>query len=173
MQIVVMMGRSYPTVISATDWLDAGGWSAICPVVHGCCSGDSRLLSQTQKNTIQCHIIGKRRAHIKMDFSLWSRVGAGQLIGKENSIHLPTRSIGRYLTRWGFTLHKPVKRAYQQSLALLPASLQGEKPTIKQPAKAETTVFLQDILGFMRLEFLFCKVHFATNEHTRHQLRMR
>jgi transposase len=59
------------------------------------------------------------------------------LIEQEFDIKLPVRSIGKYLTRWGFTPQKPIKRAYEQSPAAVQAWLQGEYPGIEQRARAE------------------------------------
>ena len=72
-----------------------------------------------------------------MDFSLWSRAAVGQLIEQEFGIKLQVRSIGKYLTRWGFTPQKPIKRAYEQSPAAMQAWLEGEYPAIEQRASAE------------------------------------
>jgi hypothetical protein len=47
------------------------------------------------------------------------------------------RSVGKYLTRWGFTPQKPIKRAYEQSPAAVQAWLEGEYPAIEQRARAE------------------------------------
>lgn len=52
-------------------------------------------------------------------------------------IKLQVRSIGKYLTRWGFTPQKPIKRAYEQSPATVQAWLEGEYPGIEQRARAE------------------------------------
>jgi transposase len=137
MQIVTMTGLSYPTVRSAIDLFEAGGWSAIRPAVRGRTRGDGRVLSQAQEDTIQRLIIDKRPEQLKMDFSLWSRAAVGQLIEQEFGIKLQVRSIGKYLTRWGFTPQKPIKRAYEQSPAAVQAWLEGEYPGIEQRARAE------------------------------------
>lgn len=47
------------------------------------------------------------------------------------------RSIGKYLTRWGFTSQKPIKRAYEQSPEAVQAWLEGEYPAIEQRARRE------------------------------------
>ena len=60
-----------------------------------------------------------------------------QLIEQEFDIKLPVRSVVKYLTRWGFTPQKPIKRAYEQSPAAVQAWLQGEYPAIEQRARAE------------------------------------
>jgi hypothetical protein len=95
------------------------------------------VLSQAQEDTIQCMIIDKRPEQLKMDFSLWSRAAVGQLIEQQFGIKLQVRSIGKYLTRWGFTPQKPIKRAGEQSPAAVQAWLEGEYPSIEQRARAE------------------------------------
>lgn len=137
MQIVTMTGLSYPSVRGAIDLFEAGGWSAIRPALRGRARGDGRVLSVAQEGAIQRMIIDKRPEQLKMDFSLWSRAAVGQLIEQEFGIKLQARSVGKYLTRWGFTPQKPIKRAYEQSPAAVQAWLQGEYPGIEQRARAE------------------------------------
>lgn len=137
MQIVGMTGMSYPTVRATIDLFEAGGWPAIRPGLRGRNRGDGRTLSQAQEEAIQRMIIDKRPEQLKMEFSLWSRAAVGQLIEQEFGIKLQVRSIGKYLTRWGFTPQKPIKRAYEQSATAVQAWLEGEYPAIEQRAKRE------------------------------------
>jgi transposase len=137
MQIVDMTGLSYPPVRAAIDLYEAGGWSAIRPTRRGRARGDGRVLSPAQEETIQRLIIDKRPEQLKMDFHLWSRAAVMQLIEQEFAIKLQVRSVGKYLTRWGFTPQKPIKRAYEQSPAAVQAWLEGEYPAIEQRARAE------------------------------------
>ena len=137
MQIVAMTGLSYPTVRSTIDLFEAGGWSAIRPALRGRSRGDGRTLSQAQEGTVQSLIIDKRPEQLKMDFCLWSRAAVGQLINQEFGIKLQVRSIGKYLTRWGFTPQKPIKRAYEQSPQAVQAWLEGQYPAIEQRARRE------------------------------------
>jgi len=137
MQIVAMTGLSYPTVRATIDMYEAGGWSAIRPALRGRNRGDGRTLSQAQEEAIQRMIIDKRPEQLKMEFSLWSRAAVGQLVEQEFGIRLQVRSIGKYLTRWGFMPQKPIKRAYEQSPTAVRAWLEGEYPAIEQRAKRE------------------------------------
>jgi transposase len=137
MQIAQMTGLSYPTVRATIDRFEAGGWAAIRPALRGRNRGDGRVLSQAQEAAVQRMIIDERPEQLKMDFSLWSRAAVGQLIEQEFGIKLQTRSIGKYLARWGFTPQKPIKRAYEQSPAAVQAWLEGEYPAIEQRAKAQ------------------------------------
>ena len=103
MQIVAMAGLSYPPVRAAIDLFESGGWAAIKPVLRERSRGDVRVLSAAQEEAAQRLIIDKRPEQLKMDFSLWSRAAVGQLIEQEFGIKLQVRSIGKCLTRWGFT----------------------------------------------------------------------
>jgi len=137
MQIVAMTGLSYPPVRAAIDLFEAGGWAAIRPALRGRSPGDGRVLSAVQEEAVQRLIIDKRPEQLKMDFSLWSRAAVGQLIEQEFGIKLQVRSIGKYLTRWGFTPQKPIKRAYEQSPEAVQNWLQGEYPAIEHRARVE------------------------------------
>lgn len=137
MQIVAMTGLSYPTVRAAIDRFESGGWTNVRPTRRGRIKGDGRVLSAAQEEAIQRMIIDKRPEQLKMDFSLWSRAAVAQLIEQEFGIKLQVRSIGKYLTRWGFTPQKPIKRAYEQSPAAVRAWIEGEYPGIEQRARAE------------------------------------
>lgn len=137
MQIVAMTGLSYPTVRAAIDRFESGGWTNVRPTRRGRIKGDGRVLSAAQEQAIQRMIIDKRPEQLKMDFSLWSRAAVAQLIEQEFGIKLQVRSIGKYLTRWGFTPQKPIKRANEQSPAAVRAWIEGEYPGIEQRARAE------------------------------------
>jgi transposase len=137
MQILAMTGLSYPTVRAAIDRFESGGWTNVRPTRRGRIKGDGRVLSAAQEQAIQRMIIDKRPEQLKMDFSLWSRAAVAQLIEQEFGIKLQVRSIGKYLTRWGFTPQKPIKRAYEQSPAAVRAWIEGEYPGIEQRARAE------------------------------------
>jgi transposase len=90
-----------------------------------------------QEETIQRTIIDKRPEQLKMGFFLWSRAAVGQLIEQGYGIKLHVRSVGKYLTRWGFTPQKPIKRVYEQSPEAVQAWLEGEYPAIEQRARRE------------------------------------
>ena len=137
MQIVAMTGLSYPPVRAAIDLFESGGWAAIRPALRGRSRGDGRVLSAAQEEAVQRLIIDKRPEQLKMDFSLWSRAAVGQFIEQEFGIKLQVRSVGKYLTRWGFTPQKPIKRAYEQSPEAVQNWLQGEYPAIEQRARVE------------------------------------
>ena len=47
------------------------------------------------------------------------------------------RTAGEYLKRWGFTPHKPLKRAYEQRPAEVQKWLNEEYPAIAKEAKLQ------------------------------------
>ncbi len=59
------------------------------------------------------------------------------LIKESYNIDLPIRTMGNYLKRWGFTLQKPVTRAYERNEKHVQKWLNEGYPTIKEIAKKE------------------------------------
>jgi hypothetical protein len=60
-----------------------------------------------------------------------------QRLDNERGSKLQVRSIGKYLTRWGFTPHVPIKPPYEQKPSAVRVCLEGEYPAIEQRARAE------------------------------------
>jgi transposase len=137
MQIVTMVGLSYPAVRTAIDLFVQGGWPALRPAGRGRESGQGRLLTDAQEQLIQRAIIDKRPEQLKLDFYLWSRSAVAQLIEQECGLKLSARTVGKYLKRWGFTPQKPIKKAYEQRPEAVQAWLDEHYPAIADKAKAE------------------------------------
>ena len=110
MAIVGMTGLSYPAVRLAIDLYEEGGYAALKPTPRGRSSGDGRTLTAEQEEAIRRTICDKRPEQLKMEFALWNRAAVMQLIEREHGIKLSVRGVGNYLTRWGFTPQRPVKR---------------------------------------------------------------
>ena len=137
MQIVAATGLSWPGVRAALDLFERGGMSALKPAVRGTKPGTGRSLTAEQERTIQRIICDKRPEQLKMDFALWSRAAVMQLIEHECGVKLHVRSVGKYLTRWGFTPQKPIKKAYEQRPEAVQKWLDEEYPAIDERAKTE------------------------------------
>lgn len=60
-----------------------------------------------------------------------------QAIQQKFGVALPVRTMGHYLKRWGFTVQKPIKRAYEQRPEAIAAWLKTEYPRMKRRALAE------------------------------------
>ena len=137
MRIVSLSGLSYPTVRATIERYDEGGAAAIKPARRGKRAGQGRSLSVAQEASIQRTICDKRPEQLKMEFALWSRAAVMQLIDRECGITLSVRGVGTYLSRWGFTPQKPIKKAYEQRPEAVQAWLTEQYPEIEQRAKAE------------------------------------
>lgn len=72
-----------------------------------------------------------------MDFALWNRAAVMQLIERTYGITLSVRGVGNYLSRWGFTPQKPIKKTYEQRPEAVQAWLDEHYPEIERRAKAE------------------------------------
>src|SRR4030065_2324832 len=74
---------------------------------------------------------------LKLPFYLWTREAVAQLIEKRFGIQLSIWTVGRYLSRWGFTPQKPVRRAFEQNPEKVRRWLKEEYPLIVRLSKRE------------------------------------
>jgi transposase len=85
---------------------------------------------------------------LKLPFYLWTRQAVAQLIENEFGIRLSVWTVGRHLSRWGFTPQKPVRRAYEQNPAAVESWLYRDYPIIKKCAKKEKAlIYWGDEMG--------------------------
>ena len=52
---------------------------------------------------------------LKLPFYLWTRAAVQLMIKREYGVRLSLTAVGGYLTRWGLTIQRPVKRAYERN----------------------------------------------------------
>jgi len=52
---------------------------------------------------------------LNIDSALWTRQAVQSLIAAKCGVEMSIRTVGEYLKRWGYTLQKPLKRAYEQN----------------------------------------------------------
>ncbi len=100
-------------------------------------TGEGRRLSQAQELRIQKDIIERLPDQLKLPFALWSADAVRQLIKQYFLLDMPIRTVRSYLSRWGFTPQRPVKRAYEQQPKQVMEWLNQSYPFIKQRAKEE------------------------------------
>jgi len=127
-------------VLTVGNWIrvyQSGGWAALKSKPKGRPEGSGRSLDPSQELQIQRLLVDKTPDQLKLRYALWTREAVQQLIGAETGIKLTTRAVGNYLKRWGFTVQKPKKRAYEQRPAEVQKWLQEEYPAIKARAKEE------------------------------------
>jgi len=121
----------------AIDLYEEGGYAALKPTARGRTLGDGRTLTAEQEAVIRRTICDKRPEQLKMEFALWNRAAVMQLIERDYGIKLSVRGVGNYLSRWGFTPQKPIKKAYEQRPEAVQAWLDEQYPEIEKRAKAE------------------------------------
>jgi transposase len=99
--------------------------------------GDCRTLSQGQEREIQKAIKDRCPDQMKLPFALWTRMAVQQLIEQLYAIHMPIRTVGEYLKRWGFTPQKPLTKAYEKNPKAVKKWLDEEYPAIAERANIE------------------------------------
>jgi len=85
---------------------------------------------------------------LKLPFYLWTREAVVQLIEQRFGIRLSIWTVGRYLSRWGFTPQKPVRRAYEQNPEAVQSWLEKDYPMVQKQAKKEKAlIYWGDEMG--------------------------
>jgi len=131
------VGANRNTVSSWCGKYAIDGASAMQSRPRGRKKGEKRHLSEEQERDIQHCLIDKTPDQYKLTFALWTRAAVRQLIELRTGIRMPVRTVGLYLSRWGFTPQKPLKRAYEQRQEAVRRWHEEEYPAIVAKAKAE------------------------------------
>jgi len=93
---------------------------------------------QGAQAAIICNIIRDRTPdQLNFPFYLWTREAVQRLIYERFGIQLAIRTVGDYLARWGFTVQKPIVRAYERNEAAIQRWLDEDYPAIAARAKRE------------------------------------
>jgi transposase len=114
-----------------------GGKKAITILAQGRREGEKRTLTEEQEREVRRLIIDKTPDQLKFPFALWTRKAVQELIQRKYGTVMPIRTVGEYLSRWGFTPQKPVKRAKEQNTEAVNRWLKIEYPKIAGRAKEE------------------------------------
>ena len=114
-----------------------GGKRAIAILPQGRREGQKRSFSVEQEGAIQRLLIDKTPEQLKFPFALWTREAVKELIRRQSTINMPIRTVGEYLSRWGFTPKKPAKLSREQNPKVVEDWLNTEYPEIVKMAKKE------------------------------------
>jgi transposase len=110
--------------------------------------GSGTLLTPKQAATIRNLVIDKCPEQLKLPFFLWTRDAVRELIARKFGITVSIRTAGNYLRAWGFTVQKPIRRAYEQNSAAVQRWLTEDYPAIQRRAKAEKAlIYWGDEMG--------------------------
>ena len=122
-----------------------GGMEALKPKKRGRKKGEKRILTDEQEKEIQKIIVDKDPMQFKMKECMWTRGAISELIYQKYGIKIKLSTLGYYLQRWGFSVQRPVKRAYKQDQEKIDQWLNNEFPGITAQAKAENAeIFFGD-----------------------------
>ena len=136
-EISEIVGLSQPHISTIWQKYQRGGLDAIKPGVRGRRHGEQRELSAEQEAGIQKLLVDKTPDQLKLAFALWNREAVRLAIKHLYGKDVPLRTITDYLSRWGFTPQKPVKRAYEQNPKAVAQWQEMVYPQIQARAKQE------------------------------------
>ena len=136
-EISEIVGINISTACQFYKAYERGGRSALKIKKRGRPKGSCRTLTQDQENRLKKAITDKTPDQLKFPFALWTRRAVQQLVKQLFSINMPIRTVGEYLSRWGFTPQKPLRRAYEQNPKLVQKWLDEDYPAIAARAKKE------------------------------------
>lgn len=125
---------------SVSNWIstyNSEGIKGLKEKPRGRKKGECRLLSTQQENQVQRWIQDKMPDQMKLPFGLWTRKAVVQLIKDQFGVNIAIRTVGDYLSRWGYTPQKPKRKAYEQNPKLVGKWLKQDYPKIVEAAKAE------------------------------------
>lgn len=136
-EIATLLDVSRSLVYATIKTYDEKGISGIKPGKRGRRQGDKRILTPEQERAIIRVITDKHPEQLKLKCCMWTRKAIRDYIQQEYNIKLALSTLGYYLSRWGFSIQRPVKRANKQDAQRVQAWLQQEYPAIAMKAKAE------------------------------------
>jgi len=113
------------------------GEASLKPGKRGRIYGSQRILSKEQENATRAVLIDKTPDQFRLPFRLWTRDALQMYLKDKYGIDVALRTMSEYLKRWGFTVQKPLKKAYAQNPALVEQWLENVYPSIRSEAKKE------------------------------------
>jgi transposase len=132
-----LLGLSRETVSRWWAAFVQGGLEAIPHDRTGRPPGSGRTLDDAQAQRLQRLIDENTPEGLGITSPLWTRRAVQRLILSECGIHVPARTVGEYLRRWGYTVQKPARRARKQDPREVRRWLRETYPAIKARAARE------------------------------------
>ena len=115
-EIIEILGVSRAYVYGTIKKYNEEGIVAIKPHKRGRRTGEKRVLTPIQEKEIVAVIVDKNPEQLKLPGCMWTRKNICQLILRKYKIDIKASTLGYYLSRWGFSVQRPVKRAYNSPL---------------------------------------------------------
>src|SRR5258708_887615 len=132
-----LLGVSRETVSRWWSAYSSRGLDALPQERSGRPLGSGRLLSDEQAGRIQRLLENHSPEDLGIPAPLWNRRAVRDLIRKESGIVLAVRTVGAYLSRWGYTAKRPRRHARKQDPEEGRPWLEEADPAIEQRAAEE------------------------------------
>ena len=136
-EIANILGVSEGHVSNVKKLYAKGGAKALQPQKRGRPAGKNSILTPEQEAVIQKIIVDKHPEQLRFKECMWTRNNIRKLIKDKFGIDINLSTLGYYLARWGFTVQRPVKRAYKQDAKKIDDWLNIEFPGITDRAEQE------------------------------------
>jgi transposase len=147
-KVAEMLDVSRSHVYATKKSYDEKGIEGIKAQKRGRRTGEQRSLTPEQEKEIQVLIVDKNPEQLRLPGCMWTRANIRQLIREKYKIDMPLSTLGYYLARWGFSVQRPVKRAYKQDEKQIAQWLDVDFPGISKRAKNENAeIFFGDECG--------------------------
>ncbi len=148
-EIADTLGVSERHVRSVKKAYSEGGIEAIKPRKRGRRKGENRILNSEQEKEIQQIIVDNTPDQLKLKECMWTRKNIAALIKQKYGIEIKFSTLGYYLERWGFSVQRPIKRAYKQDQSKIDEWLNKDFPGITKRAEDENAeIFFGDETNF-------------------------
>lgn len=122
------------------EWVRAfenAGEAALAGGRRGRRPGEQKALNRRQEAAVRRLIVGRCPDQLKLPFALWTREAVGWLIKRKAGLCLSLTAIGTYLSAWGLTPQKPIRRATERNEAAIQAWMRRDYPAIAERARKE------------------------------------
>jgi len=136
-EIAAILGVREETVSRWCVKYERGGQQALPGDRTGRPVGSGRRLDFQQEEAIQRLIDEKTPQDLGIPSALWTRAAVRELIKQKAGQDMPIRTVGEYLSRWGYTPQKPVKKSYKQDPKEVQEWLDTKYPEIERRAAQE------------------------------------
>jgi transposase len=136
-ELAELLGVCQETISRWWTAYRAGGTDGLPGRRSGRPQGSGRMLTDEQAARIRALVDTKSPRELGLPHALWTRRAIGDLIRREFDIDLADRTVGLYLSRWGYTPKKPSRRSRKQDPDEVEAWLNETYPLIEEQAAEE------------------------------------
>ena len=114
-QAAEVFGVSRWSVVQWAKTHRGSGVQALEAKRRGRRAGEAGKLSAKQCERMRALVVGKMPEQLKLPFYLWTRAAVRELIKRQCAVSLSLSAVGDYLRRWGLSVQRPVRRAYERN----------------------------------------------------------